>query len=274
MKLRSLGWQTDLIFPRFDGQVADRGDYLVVRTPHNPTYYWGNFLLFDRAPEDEDFLFWCEKFHREIGAHQPQSRHMAFGIASAKTVTMPGAFGEAGFTLSHLRVMTMEAGALRSPARRNAAAAVRMLRFPDELAQAVALQTAGNVDGYEPAGYRRFRERQMARYAAMQAAGRGAWFGAFWGDQLVADCGIFTEGTVGRYQHVLAHPHYRRQGLAAALIEDSARHAFARMGVERLVILADPDDVAIALYRAVGFSEVESTWQLQLRAPEDRTRSA
>ena len=32
---RSLGWQTDLIFARFDGEVADRGDHLLVRTPTN-----------------------------------------------------------------------------------------------------------------------------------------------------------------------------------------------------------------------------------------------
>ena len=47
MHIRSLGWRTDLIFPRFDGVVTDRGDYLVVRTPSNPGFYWGNFLLLD-----------------------------------------------------------------------------------------------------------------------------------------------------------------------------------------------------------------------------------
>lgn len=55
MQVRSLGYRTDLIFPAFDGQITDRGDYLVVRTPSNPTFYWGNFLLFDRPPGDGDF---------------------------------------------------------------------------------------------------------------------------------------------------------------------------------------------------------------------------
>jgi hypothetical protein len=35
----SLGWQTDLIFARFDAQVIARPDYLLVRTPHNPTFW-------------------------------------------------------------------------------------------------------------------------------------------------------------------------------------------------------------------------------------------
>jgi len=37
MKVHSLGYQTDLIFPAFDGEVIDRGDYLVIKTPSNPT---------------------------------------------------------------------------------------------------------------------------------------------------------------------------------------------------------------------------------------------
>lgn len=40
--------------------------------------------------------------------------------------------------------------------------------------------------------------------------------------------------------------------------------------VDHLVIVADPGDAAIALHRAAGFNEVESIWQLQLRAPQDR----
>ena len=32
MQLKSLGNRTDLIFPKFDGLILDRGDYLVIRT--------------------------------------------------------------------------------------------------------------------------------------------------------------------------------------------------------------------------------------------------
>src|SRR5215207_5640682 len=27
-------------------QVTDRGEYVVIRTPANPTFWWGNFVLF------------------------------------------------------------------------------------------------------------------------------------------------------------------------------------------------------------------------------------
>ncbi len=38
MNVHSLGYRTDLIFSRFGGEVFDRGDYLVVRTPSNPPF--------------------------------------------------------------------------------------------------------------------------------------------------------------------------------------------------------------------------------------------
>ena len=54
MKLRSPGYQSELIFTDFDGQVDDRGTYTVMRTLTNPNYFWGNLLVFDRAPTRAD----------------------------------------------------------------------------------------------------------------------------------------------------------------------------------------------------------------------------
>ena len=46
MQVTSLGFRTDLALRVLEGaEVTDRGDYLVVRSPDNPTFYWGNFLL-------------------------------------------------------------------------------------------------------------------------------------------------------------------------------------------------------------------------------------
>ena len=50
MDIRSLGFRTDLRLLEMTGSVIeDRGTHLVVRTPANPTYFWGNFLLLRAA---------------------------------------------------------------------------------------------------------------------------------------------------------------------------------------------------------------------------------
>lgn len=51
MSIASLGFRTDLMLLCLQGsQVDDRGDQLVVRSPHNPGYWWGNFVLFHDPP--------------------------------------------------------------------------------------------------------------------------------------------------------------------------------------------------------------------------------
>ena len=78
MQVRSLGYRTDLMFHRFEGDVTDRGRYLVIRTPSNPTYRWGNFLLFDAPPGPGDFEQWTALFEQEVGK-PPEVTHKVFG---------------------------------------------------------------------------------------------------------------------------------------------------------------------------------------------------
>jgi hypothetical protein len=74
---------------------------------------------------------------------------------------------------------------------------------------------ACNDDGYESAGYRRFREAQMRRYGAMDAAGLGHWWGAVHEGRVVASLGLFGRDGFGRFQHVETHPTSAAAGCAA-----------------------------------------------------------
>ena len=67
----SLVYETNLIFHRLEGEVADRGDYLCIRTPANPTFYWGNLLIFKAPPRAGDLARWEALFAAEIEACQP-----------------------------------------------------------------------------------------------------------------------------------------------------------------------------------------------------------
>jgi RimJ/RimL family protein N-acetyltransferase len=273
----SLGWQTDLIFPRFDAQVIERPDCVVVRTPHNPSFYWGNFLLFDRPPRDGDATAWLARFDEEIARGQPLSRHVAFGIDTPQPWSVPADIAAAGLTLDAATVLTLQPRQLRTPQRALAPQfSIRALDLPAEEALAVELQVASDEGGFEPAGYRVFRQRQMQRYGAMVAAGLGDWFGVFAttpdGAQLVADCGLFTDGRrLGRFQFVSTHPLWRRRGLCTALIHAVCRHGFHTLGLHTLVIVADPADVAIGLYESLGFERGVTTWHLERRPAPAQT---
>jgi len=95
------------------------------------------------------------------------------------------------------------------------------------------------------------------RWGNLVDAGAGAWFGAFEEGRLVADLGIFARSGVGRFQAVETHPDARGRGIASAMVAHAGRFAVDRLRASRLVILADPAEDAIRLYRRRGFEELE-----------------
>ncbi len=256
MELHSLAYRTDLIFSAFDGIVIDRGDYLVVRTPSNPTFYWGNFLLFRDPPRRGDAERWPRLFRQEIGS-PPAVRHQTFGWDS------PGAdLGEAaslvaqGFRLLKESVLT--ASSLHPPPHLAAPIEVRRLHTDGEWREALENQIRCRDPEHDEPGFRLFKEAQMDRYRRMAEAGLGAWFGAFVEGRLVADLGLYVHGDLGRYQAVGTHPDHRRRGYAGSLVYEAGRWGLRHLGLRSLVIVADVGSPAERLYRSVGFAFAEN----------------
>jgi GNAT superfamily N-acetyltransferase len=255
MEVRSLGYRTNLIFPAFDGVIIDRGDYLIIRTPSNPTFYWGNFLLFDHPPQEGDYLKWREVFANEIGK-PPQVEHQAFGwdTTTNETGTIQP-FRESGFLLEHSAVLTAQRDNLISKV--SPEVTLRRLQSEDDWNQSIENQVICREPMFSESGYRIFRQRQVKRYRDMVSHGLGVWFGAFSGSWLVADLGLFCDRELGRYQSVQTHPDFRRQGIAGALVYNAALYALDHFNLETLVIVAETDSPAERLYQSIGFQITE-----------------
>lgn len=275
MKLAELqlGWQSHLLASRFGAEVAERDDCIVLRTPANPTYYWGNCLILPAAPRDADLPHWLTRFEEEIASRQPESRHLAFGINATTLNDALPSWRAAGIEeFDETAVLALEPDQLVAPpqVRDTPGLTLRPLALPDELDLAVQAQVAARDESFEPEGYRAYRRRAMQRMAAMQAQGIANWFGAVVDGELAADCGLVHDGQLGRFQHVSTQATWRRRGLCRALIHHVCRHALQNLRLRRLMMCADPNDVAIGIYRSVGFVQVDTHWCLQRRPPRDR----
>jgi len=244
--------------------VEDRGDWLVVRTLANPTFWWGNFLLFPTPPATGDIRRWITVFRTEF----PDAVHRAFGV--------DGTAGETGSQeeLKSLGVtadvsIVLTATSLKEPPPPKAVC--RRLAGTDDWAQALQLRLA--VDNQpDTEAYRMFLRRRVQEAMALAERGHGAWYGAFVEGRMASALGIVTDGSgVARYQSVESHPDYRRRGLARRLIYEAARYAIGELAAATVVILADPEYHAIELYRSLGFIDTERHVQLHGPAP-DRTR--
>jgi ribosomal protein S18 acetylase RimI-like enzyme len=270
-----LGWRSHLLACGFGGEISERDDCIVVRSPSNPTYYWGNCLILPAAPRDDELAHWLQRFDDEIARRQPESRHLAFGVNAATLPHALPSWRAAGIDeFDDTAVLTLEpAGLAAAPALRDTPGLVlRALDLTQETHLAVEAQVRARDVSFDADGYRDFRRSAMQRMAAMQQAGIGEWFGAMVGDVLAADCGLVHSGAggIGRFQYVETQAEWRRRGLCRALVHHVCTHAFDRLKLQRLVMCADPHDVAIGIYRSVGFTQVESHWCLQRRPLRDR----
>lgn len=246
-QLASLGFRTDVALRVAEGsEVTDRGGYLVIRSPDNPGFWWGNFLLLRAWPKDGDG--WLDRFAAEF----PQAGHVAIGIdTTAAGGPVPAEFA----ALEPETSTVLSCADVHAPRHRNQAAEIRPLVSDRDWQQSVKLSRRcyGEQDPSD------FQQRRAAVRRRLTQAGRAAWFGVFDGDRLVAHLGICEAGRgLARYQDVETDPAARRQGLAGTLVWRAALFARATFGARTLVIVADPAEGAIRIYRDCGFADAQT----------------
>jgi ribosomal protein S18 acetylase RimI-like enzyme len=260
MLIKSLGFQTNLIFSRFSGSVEDRGSYTLIKTPTNPEYHWGNFIIFDQPPQKGDLEKWRSLFDCEFEYYQ-EPHHYVFAWDLQDDLNLDvREFLAAGFKLDSTAVLTTSR--LNPPRHFNKNLEIRKLVTDSDWDQVVQLQNLCADPKYVNDAYFEFKRQQMSQYRKMSEAGLGFWFGAFIGKTLVGDLGIFHERSVGRYQSIETHPEYRRQGVCGTLAYESGQTMIKEADLKLLVIEADPEYHAARIYESIGFQGEETNYSL------------
>jgi GNAT superfamily N-acetyltransferase len=247
MQLASLGFRTDVALRVAEGsEVTDHGGYLVVRSPANPGFWWGNFLLLRAWPRAGDG--WLDRFAAEF----PQAKHVAIGVdATEAGGGLPAEFG----SLMPETSTVLTCIGIQAPEHVSTEAEIRPLESGQDWRQSVEL-TQRCYGEQSPGDFQQLRSAARRR---LTQAGRAAWFGAFDGGRLVAQLGICDAGGgLARYQDVETDPAARRRGLAGTLVWQAGLFARAEFGASTLVIVADPAEGAIRIYRGCGFADAQT----------------
>jgi ribosomal protein S18 acetylase RimI-like enzyme len=260
VRVRSLGFQTDLALLRLGGSlIEDRGDHVVVRSHHNPRHWWGNFLLLESPPGHDETDRWLEAFAAEF----PEAQHLALGFDGVEgSPDALRSFADRGLSVEGQAVMT--ATRVHEPPRPNRDAEYRALSTDTDWEQLVELRVAAMDEGLDASSYREFAVAKVATIRNLVDGGHGAWFGAFGDGRLLSGMGLFRAGDgLARFQSVETRPDARGRGLAGTLVHHASRHGFAELGARTLVMVADPEYSAIRIYRSVGFAETETQLQAE-----------
>ncbi|HET6967956.1 MAG TPA: GNAT family N-acetyltransferase [Ornithinibacter sp.] len=253
------GWATDLaVLERSGSVVEDHEDHLVVRTRHNPDFYWGNFVLVTHDGGLDDAGRWVTAFHVAF----PEATYVAIGLPRMPEVRHSWVAHRLALELDD--VLTTRTVPRLAPLPEGYT--VRHLRGRD-WARWVARSIAENdrTGEHDPTSFERFAQRQADARRELSRRGIAAWFGAFADGTLVADLGIVRCGTAARYQDVSTDAEHRRHGLASHLLGVAARWA-AEGGCDQWVIVTESTSSAGRVYRSLGFAPDTESVQA-FRAP-------
>jgi GNAT superfamily N-acetyltransferase len=236
---RSIGMATDAMFAAFDGAVIDRGDYVVVSTPTNPTYFWGNHLVLREPPRAADLDSWSRIFEREL----PHAKHRAFFFDRTDGADFDyEPFRALGFIPDPTSVMRLD----HEP-RGPSAELVTLAAPPFDLLDACF--------GGGREGFRAFLRIQVERWTRMIASGFGHWFAIADNGEPIATCGIFPHPLpCSRFQLIAVHPAHRNRGLASTLVASVCRRTRGPF-----IIGCVPESQAERIYARLGFVKIEHT---------------
>ena len=272
MKLRSAGIGSNVMLAAFDGEVHRGERWLTVRTPTNPSFWFGNFVVFDAPPRAGERSEWERVFADEVGS-LAGVRHVNLtwdvtdgGLGAAEE------FVAAGY--ARFDDVFLAAHRTHPAERTHAEVEVRPLATDDEWSGALAVQhaTADPPASVSLASFQAFQSRNHDRYRAMAAAGFGHGYGAFLDGRVVASMGVFGHaGDDARCQAVATDPEFQRRGIGAALVHGACEHARRALGCERILIQPEPGGAAQRLYESIGFALIEKVTAL-VRHDGDESR--
>jgi GNAT superfamily N-acetyltransferase len=261
MRTRSLGWATDLAVLELTGSIVEeRADHLVVRTPANPDFHWGNcvFVTNGDAGLVDDAARWVTAFRTAF----PEADWIA--VALPGMPTDPDRWACHGIELEWNDVLaTTQLPRQTDPP---VGYVVRELGGED-WEQVVAREMAINAESrqYDPVMHERFARARIQSQRALVDRGSARFVGAFFDGRLVGELGIVDCGGTARYQTVGTATEHRGRGIASHLLGVAAAWASSR-GCTQWVIVTEATNPAGRVYRRAGFEPVMPSAQAY-RAP-------
>ncbi len=260
-----------------DRVVERRDGYWVIRSPSNPTHYWGNLLLFDDPPAAGDAARWRRRFAEEFAGDR-RVKHQTFGWDQTDGVLGAAReeFVSGGFELEQTVGLAAAPARLRAHPRENRDVRVHALDpavgADEQLWEAVVeIQVAGRDPSLTEASAEAFTRRRLKDLRVLFRAGRGAWYVALTAgnpsllagrsvlgeSSVVGSCGVVVTAGRGRFQVVDTALAHRRQGICSRLVVQAAHRTAERYGALCFVIGADLDYHALGLYESLGFQRRE-----------------
>lgn len=252
MPLKSLGLASDVLVMRGQSTLEEHADRFILRSPNEPDFWFGNTVIFKDAEVNPDAQI--AQFKTDF----PYAKHVTLQWDQTDMApnAVKAAFSPLGYKVEPCDVLTLVYALRRAPLP--SGISIRALKSDDDWEKATELQGIIGIEGGNKADeYLPYIKTRMQVCRAQTQDGFGCWFGAFAGDELAGDLGLYADNLTARFQAVETRPSYRRQGICAALITAGVEWAGTHRPTATPLIIAEADGAAGRIYRRSGFEAKE-----------------
>jgi GNAT superfamily N-acetyltransferase len=253
-KVKTLAMKTDLFFHQLEASMDYIKDYILVKTKTRPEYFWGNYLITTKKIDSTETLQNILATYSEFFKSHNDFKTIAFDISDGD-IGDETILSEQGFTIERNKLLSTSE--VNPPPKFNEKFEFKQISITSEIEQLIEVHVS--EDWYLPKEQEiPFLNDKFKSLNELEKRGIGKRFGAYIDGKLVADLGIYSEGTLGRFNDVATHKEYQRRGLCGSLVYKASQYAFEKMGIDLLTMQADENYHAAKIYESVGFKEIET----------------
>jgi ribosomal protein S18 acetylase RimI-like enzyme len=259
-KPTSLFLRSEFIFWSEHSAIEDVGDAMVIVTPQNPYWRWGNLIVLKKPPRREDVDRWRELYEKKIAPNQVNPNRIIMWDETGADSAAIEEYKKDNLKFSPFDILTLKS--LLQPKNLNDRIAIKEIGDRDEEWNEAIEANVESFGASDTPDYRHYAERRMADHRSLIANGRGRWYAARADGEFAGSLGFFAGDDLCRFQEVAVRPKFQRQGIASALVYHAASVAREEYPNNPQVIVADPNGSAIGVYRRIGFEKHSETHAL------------
>ncbi len=260
MKITSLAIQTNLILEREFCTIEEKDQYIAVRTPSRPDYFWGNFIIMKNLPSKNSDNEWIKIFEREIGSSD-KTGYMAItcdDIECDPNLYRP--FKELGFNIMISKVLT--AKEIIRPEKFNQNIEVKPI-IDSQWHELIDVHFTPDWGYGTDEQQRKFLQDELQSFKKIVEKGIGQRYGAYLEGVLIADLGVYWHEKDVRFNNVSTHRNHRRRGACSTLVYTVSKLMLEKENITTLIMQADEDYHAATIYESIGFSQSQKYIQLE-----------
>ncbi len=247
-----LGTESSLNFHQVDGEVFERTHYRFVKTKNRPHFFWGNYMIFNEPPSVDGFQNWIDHYNLEFNSQEQGFITITW---SCSDLGNPQKFLDFGFEIETQEVLRLKN--ITKPDKLNKHVEVRVIESDFDWNQVKKTQWIKNWPLKQDQEH--FLENKIHTYKRLQDQGFGYRYGAFLGEKLVGDLGIYIKNRIARFNNVFTHCDFYNQGICRSLVYGSLKDILAKNLADEFIMQATESEYAKNIYKKIGFEVCEQS---------------